>query len=194
MRMLRMHRIMNRVDVSRRLSMMARIMRPMATCYGARCAIELMVFLRGSGGYYTRNLHRRRNRHGVVTGWEKGIYGGTRGIRGSRGWPFGRIWHPCTDGRHAVALVRFAIPKTLGERVTGNFELRYPMVLVRGDRGESSLWKGKCLEVLRARIRRRAWWRRSDHYVTTWLITVHRIQDNLQCNIKRALSTLILIH
>lgn len=155
-------------------------MRPMATC--ARCAVELMVFLRGGG--YTRNLHRRRNRHGVVTGWENGIYG-TRGTRGSCGRPFRRIRHPTDgDGRHAVALVRFAIPKTLGERITGNLELRYPMVLVRGDRGESSLWKGKRLEVLRARIRRRAWWRRSDHHVTARLITVHRVQDNVSVIVK----------
>lgn len=163
---------MNRTDVRRRLSMMARIMRPVATRAGR--AVKLMVLLRGGG--YARDLHRRRNRHRVVTGRKNGAYG----TRGPRGRPLGGIRHPA-DGRHAaVALVRLAVPEALGERVTGDLELRYPMILVRGDRGEPGLREGERLEVLRAGIRRRARRRGSDHHVAARLITVHRVQDNLQ--------------
>jgi len=141
-------------------------MRPMAS--RARCAVELMMLLRGSG--YSRNLHR------VVTRRENG----TRGSRaGSRGWPLGGIRHPA-DGRHTVALVRLAVPEALGERITGDLELGYSMILVRGDCGKPGFREGKCLEVLRTGIRRRTRWRGSDHHVTTRLITVHRVQDNLQ--------------
>lgn len=145
-------------------------MRPMATC--ARCAVELMVLLRRSG--YTRNLHRHR----VVTGRKDGT-SGTSGTRGPRRRPLGGIRHPA-DGRHAVDLVRLAIPETLSERVTGDLQLRYPMVLVRGHRGEPGLREGKRFEVFRAGIRRRAWRRGSDHHVTARLITMHRVENNLQ--------------
>lgn len=160
MRMLRVRRIMDRVD--RRLSRMrARIMRPMAT--RARRPVELMVRLLSGGGWCSlvRDLHRVP------------VTGGTRGRAGGR--PLGGIRRD-----HAVALVRLAIPEALGERVARDLQLRYPMVLVRGDRGESRLREGKRLKVLGARIRRRARRRGRDHHVAPRLITVHRVEDDLQ--------------
>lgn len=152
MRMLRVRRIMDRVDV--RL-MMARIMRPMGTRGRGRRRRRRPVELRLLSGGTRRDLHRA-----AVTG------------RGGR--PLGGI------RRDAVALVRLAIPEPLGERVAGDLQLRYPMVLVRGDRGESRLREGKRLKVLGARIRRRARRRGCDHHVASRLITVHRVEDNLQ--------------
>lgn len=168
-RMLRVRRIMDRVHVRRRLSMMIRIMRPMA---GGRRAVELMVLL-GSG--YARDRHRRRHR--IVTGRQD--------TSSPRGRPLAGILHP-GDG-HAVALVGLAVPETLGERIAGDLQLRYPVVLIRGHRGELGLRKDERLEVLRARIRRRTRRRGSHDHVTPWLVTVHRIQDDLRMNPKKVL-------
>lgn len=170
---LHMRRIMDRVDMCRRLSMVTRIMRPGTR--GTGRPIELMMFLRGPGGDAHRDLHRRRHR--VVTGRQDGR---TRDIPGRRGRSLGRILHPTGYGdAGGLALVGLAVPETLGERVAGDLQLSYPVILVRRHRGEPSLRKGERLEVLRAGIRRRTGRRGCDHHVAARLVAMHRVQDNM---------------
>lgn len=171
---LHMRRIMDRVDVRRRLSMMARIMRPGTRCAGR--AVKLMMLLRRPGGDTNRDLHR--GRHRVVTGRQDGR---TSDIPGRRSRSLGRIRHPSGYGNAGgLALVGLAVPEALGERIAGDLQLSYPVILVRGHRGEPGLRKGERLEVLRAGIRRRTGRRGRDHHVAARLITMHRVQDNLQ--------------
>lgn len=157
--MLRMCWIMDRIDMSW-LSMMIRIS-PMS----ARCrTVELMMLLSG----YARDLHRRNC---IVTGRQD-----TSGSISS-GWPLRGILHSA-DG-HSVTLIGFTVTESFSEWITGNFQLRYPMILISSYSGESRFRKGEGLEVLRTRIRRWTGWWRCNNHVTTWLVAMHRIQDNL---------------
>lgn len=140
MRMLRVHRIMNRINMRRRLPVMAGIMCPMT---GGSCTVELMMLLRS--GRYIRNLHRRR--HGIVIGRQ--YASGASTWRGSlRG-----TLHPPADSC-ALALVGLAVAEALRERVTSDLQLGYPVVLVSSHRGESGLGEEERLKVLHVRIRR----------------------------------------
>lgn len=171
---LHMRRIMYRVDVRRRLSMVARIMRPGTR--GAGRAVKLMMLLGGPGGDTHRDLHRCW--HSVVTGRQDGR---TSDISGRCGRSLGRTLHPTGYGNASgLALVGLAIPEALGERVAGDLQLGYPVILVRGHRREPGLRKGERLEVLRAGIRGWTGRRGCDHHVAARLVTMHRVQDNLQ--------------
>lgn len=169
---LHMRRIMNRVDVRRRLSMVTRIMRPRTR--GTRRTVKLMMLLGGPGADIHRDLHRCWHR--VVTGRQDGR---TSDISGCRGRPLGRTLHP-TGYNNGLALVGFAVSKALGERIAGDLQLGYPVILICGHRGEPGLRKGERLEIFRARIRRWTGRRGCDYHVAARLITMHRVQDNLQ--------------
>lgn len=176
---LHMCRIMNRVDVRRRLSMMTRIMRPRTR--GTRRTVKLMMLLGGPGTDTHWNLHRCWHR--VVTGRQDGRTGD---ISGRRSRPLGRTLHPTGySNAGGLALVGLTISEALSERIAGDLQLSYPVILVCGHRGEPGLRKGKRLEIFRARIRCWTERRGCDYHVAARLITMHRVQDNLQ-RVKRS--------
>lgn len=144
---LHMRRIMDRVDVRRRLSMVTGIMRPRTR--STRRTVKLMMLLGGPGADSHRDLHWCWHR--VVTGRQDGR---TNDISGRCSRSLGWTLHPTGYGNAGgLALVGFAISEALGKRVAGNLQLSYPVILVRGHRGEPGLRKGERLEILRAGIR-----------------------------------------
>lgn len=127
-------------------------------------AVELVVFLAGHAG----NLHGWYGVH-VARGQNGG---------GSGSGSLGGVLH--TRNGNRVAVVRLAVAEPFGERIAGDLQLRYAMILVSGDRGESRLREREGFEVLRAGIRAGTRRGRCHHHVTPRLVPMHRIQDYLK--------------
>lgn len=157
-------RIVDGIHVRSRamLSMVSRV-RPRPGCCSS---VKLMMLL---ARWYAWNLH---------CGYSVYVVGRQNAATSCRG-PLRRILHP-RNNSDRLALVRLAIPKTFREGITRDLELRDTMILIRGNGGESCLRKRERFEILGPWIRGRAGWRRCDHDVATWLISMHRIQDYLE--------------
>lgn len=91
--------------------------------------------------------------------------------------PFGRTG---TAGSRCLALVRFAVAESLCKRIASDFELSDSMILVRSHCCKPSLRKWKSFKIFCSRIWTRTWWRWCHNHMTSWLVPMHGIQNDLQ--------------